>query len=97
MSFGASKSSDLLTADAVIAARPCYITGVNIIPAAAASTIVIYDNASAASGTVVAKVTAVANGESVLHQFDSPIECLKGAYADVTGASAGFIVYYILG
>jgi hypothetical protein len=87
-------SSGLRTADAAILARGGLVHAVTIIPAAAASSVAIYDNASAGSGTVLAQVNAVANGESVTVEFSNPIAANLGIYADVTGASASYIVHY---
>lgn len=87
-------SSDLLTADTAVCATSGLLYGVTLIPAAAASTVVIYDNPSAASGKVMAKVQAVANGESVYIGFNSPVGANTGIYADVAGASAAFIVHF---
>lgn len=90
-------TSGLQTADGGGAiTQPCYLHAVTIVPAAAASSIVLYDNATAASGTVLAKVQGVANGETVTQMFDNPVFCSNGIYGDVTGASAAFIFYYSL-
>ena len=94
MSLETCMSSGLKTADTAIYARPCKIHGIQLIPAAAASSVVVYDNASAASGTVTAKILAVANGESVNYVPLAPIECLNGIYADVGGTDAAFIIHF---
>ncbi len=88
-------SSGLLTADAAVVARPCLIHAVTLVPAAADSSIIVYDSA-AASGTAVAKITALANAKSEHVVFPHPIQCNTGAYADISGASAGFILYFSL-
>lgn len=90
-------SSGLQTADAAIAARGGFIHAVTVIPAAAASSVVLYDNATAASGLELAKVAAVANGVSVHYNFAEPICANKGIFADVSGSGAAYIVYYSLG
>lgn len=91
-----ANSSGLKTANAAIATRNCRLLGVTLIPAAAASSVVIYDNTSAASGTVLAKLGAVANGESVQIWFEDGVEALNGLYAVISGASAEYIVHYAL-
>lgn len=88
------QSSGLLSADAVISNAPARIHGITLIQASAACSVVIYDNASAASGTVVAQVNNVVNATSVFFGFNTPVECLNGAYADVTGTGASFIVHF---
>ncbi len=89
-------SSDLLTADTAVVPRGAFLHGVSLIPAAAACSVIIYDNASAASGTVLAKPSGVANGASVDLFFNYPVCANKGIYADVSGSGAAFIVYYSL-
>lgn len=87
-------SSGLLTADGAVYAQPCLLHGVVLNPAAAASSVVLYDNQTAASGTVVAKVLAVANGTSIDVIFNNPVVCSNGLYLDITGASADCVVYF---
>ncbi len=87
-------SSGLKSSSAVISARPCAIHAVTVVDAAAAATVIVYDNASGASGTVVAQVNATVNASSNIVMFSHPVECLAGAYAAVTGTSAGYIIHY---
>jgi len=95
--FQAISSSGLKSADAAIVAGPCRLMGIKLNPAAADSTLVVYDNASAASGTAVAKASLKANAKGEVEWFGPQgIECRNGIYADVTGASAEYIVYYAL-
>lgn len=95
MSLETCKSSDLLTADAAISARPCKIHGITLVQASAACSVVLYDNASAASGVVIAKILNAVNSTSVREMYTPcPIECLNGCYADVTGSGAGYIVHW---
>lgn len=89
-------SSGLKTADAAIVTRACLLHAVELIPAAAASTLVLHDNSGAASGLELAKLSAIANGESVYMTFDNPVRASEGIYANVEGASAAYIVYYSL-
>lgn len=91
-----STSSGLLSASAAVAARPAIVQSVTVVPAAADATVVLYDNASAASGTVLAKVFALANGASVSIAFNHPIQASNGIYLDISGASAAAIVTYSL-
>lgn len=89
-------SSGLLSASAAIQAQGGYIHAITLIPAAAASTLTVYDNASAASGTVVAATTAVATGASTTVSFHWPVPANAGIYASVTGTGATFIIHYSL-
>lgn len=88
-------SSGLKTSDGIIAARPCRLIGVTIIAGSDLGAVIVYDNASAASGNVVAKITAVTTATQTI-VFNCGVECLNGLYADVSGTSAGYIVHYQL-
>lgn len=84
-----STSSGLLTvATTAVCVAPCVLTSIILNPAAAASSVVIYDNASAASGTVLGELLAVANGASVSQAFNSPILATKGLTVVVAGSGA---------
>lgn len=92
--MASSRSSGLKTADAAIA------TGVNRVNAVTllgdgtnAASLILYDN-TAASGTVLAKVTQLATARLTHIIFENPVYAEKGIYADVTGTGAEYIVYY---
>lgn len=81
------------TASAVIYAGPCFLHAVVIVGGSATGDVIIYDNASAASGTKlthVSSLTLVTNEIS----FNNPVRALNGLYADVTGTGAEYYVYY---
>ena len=87
-------SSGRKTADAVIAARPCKLMSVTLEgDGTNACDITLYDNASAGSGTVLAKILLPASGAKY-EQFSSNagVVALNGIYADVTGTGA--VSYY---
>lgn len=90
-------SSGLLSADAVIMARGGFIHALTIIPAAADCSVAIYDNAASAAGTIRVKISALANGQSNHINFAWPIPMNIGAFADVSGTGANYIVFYSLG
>jgi hypothetical protein len=93
--MASSITSGLKSADAVIATGRNRINAVTLIADGTnAANVVVYDNASAASGTVLAKVTAVAGQGTVHVIFENPVTANDGIYADVTGTGAGYIVYY---
>lgn len=95
MNLEPSTSSDLQTADVAIYARPCALTGIQVNPAAADATLIIYDNASAASGVVLAKVLVKASTSGTTVRLpEGGVAARNGLYADTTGAAAEFIVYY---
>lgn len=88
-------SSGLKSADAVIYSKPCIYYGAKLLSDSANdATLIIYDNASAASGTVVDKVQLLA---SLL--WDESLNvcgvvCNNGIYADMTGTGVNYIVYF---
>lgn len=94
LQYSATTSSDLLTADAAVYAHPCLLHTVTLIPAAADSTVVIYDNATAASGKVLAKIFVLATTASQTIHFTIPVRANNGLFADVTGVAAGYIVHF---
>ncbi len=93
---GTNLSSDLLTADTAVLDRRGILTGVNIITDQTNDvTLIIYDNASAASGTVLFK--AIVPGTEDTAYFRMPgegVRCVNGLYADVTGTGAEFVLHY---
>lgn len=91
-----AKSSGLQTTDQVIAARSAQLCSVTVTPAAADATLIIYDHPSAASGTVLAKIKALANAKSETVVFVAPVYGLTGIFADITGASAEYVVSFKL-
>lgn len=89
-----SISSGLQTADATIASGRNRINAITLITDGTnAATLLVYDN-TAASGTVIAKVTAAAIQNTVHVVFEKPVKAENGLYADVTGTGAGYIVFY---
>jgi len=94
-------SSDRLTADTAILARPGRLMGVILEgDGTNAASVILYDNASAASGRVLCKMMLKASSNDLVYPAVIPeggIECTKGIYADVTGTGAAFIVYYQAG
>jgi hypothetical protein len=89
-------SSGRKTADAAISARPALLKGVTLEgDGTNACSVIIYDNASAASGTVLAKVLLPASGDMYVSWSESDgVEAINGLYADVAGTGAAYIVHY---
>lgn len=92
--MASSRSSGLLTADGVIATGRNRVNAITLIGGSTASSVVVYDNASAASGTVVGKATQPTQNVTTHIIFENPVQCENGIYADVTGTSAEYIVYF---
>lgn len=94
MSYAVTSSGQLAAGTTTVQAYPCVLSCLSISPAAAGSTITVYDNASAASGTILASLESPASGSSISLSFNNPINALNGLTVVVTGASAtGFITY----
>jgi len=92
--MASSRSSGLKTSDAVIATGRNRINAITLIGGSTPSTVVVYDNASAASGTVLAKATQ-STSMAVTHLlFENPVVAEDGIYADVSGSGAEYIVYF---
>ena len=92
--MASSRSSGLNTADAAIAVGRNRINAVTLIGGSTASSVILYDNASAASGTVLAKLTQATNLGMTHVLFENPVFAENGIYADVDGTGAEYIVYY---
>ena len=93
--MASSRSSGLKTAGAVISAGRNRINAITLLgDGTNAASLIIYDNASAASGLVLAKVTQLATTRLTHILFDNPVFAENGLYADVTGTGAEYIVYY---
>lgn len=99
MSMNPSTSSGLKSADGIILAMPGRLMGLQVnADGTNQATVVLYDNASAASGTVLAKVIVDATLTSEeLVVGEAGVVVNNGIYADVTGTGAEFIVYFTPG
>lgn len=92
-------SSDLKSADAAISAIGAYLHGVMLISDGTnTASITIYDNATAASGLVLAKISIAATTAAPTYvTFNNPVSANKGIFADVSGTGANYIVYFSQG
>lgn len=85
------------TADTAICAIACKLHGIILEnDGTNACSAIVYDNASAASGTVLAKVLLPASSTvlSLPIIFNAPVAALNGIYVDVTGTGAAYEVYF---
>lgn len=93
-----AQSSGLLAADGIVYAGPCYFWGV---VAGAdntnAGSVILYDNASAASGTVISKVIVDATTTNAGSMPGVPVYCKNGLYLDIGGTGAECVVYFSAG
>jgi len=93
----ANRSSGLKTADGVIRANKAILAGVHInTDGTNDALVVLYDNASAASGTVVFQQTVTGGDDSIPFSMpDGGVYCKNGLYADITtSGTMSFIVYF---
>lgn len=74
--------------DGILVGSPIKIYAATIFPSSSNSSINIYDNSSAATGTVKVEISGATAFESKRYTFDPPISMENGAYVDVTTASA---------
>lgn len=92
-------SSGLKTSDVAIMAMPGRLMGLQVIgDGTNAATAILYDNASAASGTVLAKVIVDAGltyEELVIGE--EGIVCNNGIYLDIGGTGAEAVIQYCPG
>ena len=81
-----------VTGDAVISAHRTTFVGLSVRNATgAANTVSLYDNASAASGTVIAVVDLVATVGHAWIAVPCGVRCENGLYLDSTGAITGSV------
>lgn len=67
----------VVEADAVVSAAPCHLLSVCV---NATGAVIIYDNASAASGTKLWQGVG-----PLSHTFLKPVRAVNGLYCDITG------------
>lgn len=92
-----SQSSGLKSADGVICDRPCILHSVQVVADGTnAATAILYDNASAASGTVVAKIITDATLTYDDFTPSNGVQCNKGLYLDLGGTGCEVIVHFSL-
>lgn len=89
-----SITSDLKTTAAVIAVGRSRVNAVTVLTDGTnAATVILYDNASAASGKVLAKVIVPGANRTEHVVFFNPIVAENGVFASVSGTGAEYIVY----
>ena len=85
-------NSTTVTASAAVKTGPGMLHGVTITAAGDTATVILYDN-TAGSGTVIQKLSAVANTSAVV-TFPAPLVFSTGCYAAVTGTTPSATVAY---
>lgn len=90
-----STTSGDITADGVVLNKPGRLDSCIVIADGTnAASVILYDNASAASGTVLARVSIPATGVYQVFLSEAGIIANKGIYADVTGTGCIVIVHF---
>lgn len=94
-----STSSGLLSADVAVSDTSGRLHALTVLTDGTnAATVVLYDNASAASGTVLAKViVAGADRMAVFSPHDAGVVVNQGIFLDITGTGAEAIVHFTKG
>jgi hypothetical protein len=78
-----------VTATGAVSGAACTYRGLSI-GSTAGATVALYDNASAASGTVLASFTLAANGFQHIDIADG-VRCSNGIYLSATAAVQGHV------
>ena len=86
----ATPSGDLAVGTTAVSDKPALLHSINLSNTTAAGTLVVYDHPSAASGTVVHRVSLEAGtaGGSTSMTFDTPLVCNQGITVVVAGTGA---------
>lgn len=80
-------ASSVCTASGVVKAGPGRVVSVVLAGGADASTLILYDHASAASGTELLRLSAVAAGSAAVSFGEEAILAATGIYAALTGTA----------
>lgn len=89
-------SSGIKSGSGVIIAGPALLTDLSVFTDGSnEATVVLYDNASAASGTELGKIIVLAASKSGGLFIPIPVRALNGIYLSLTGTGASAIVSYI--
>lgn len=81
------------TADGILVAEPCILHAITVHATTAGGAALVYDNASAASGTVVADLSTAVDAETIVLS-GLKVRCNNGLYVNLT--TANVVVYYSL-
>jgi hypothetical protein len=89
------KSSGEKSASAVIFAAPALLTSIDILPPASGNAVLkIYDNPSAASGTLLWEGQVQTAGTSLTVDLSIPVWAGTGIYASLSGTATTYVVRF---
>ena len=97
MSLGSARSSGSIAAGAttVVVAQSTLLRGIAAVSDGTnVATVIAYDNASASSGTILAKVSASATQGQQYVNFATPIKAENGITVAVTGTGTPTAIVY---
>jgi hypothetical protein len=92
-----TSSGSLAVGTTSISTMPGLVCNVVLNPGSAASSVTIYDNATAASGTVLFSLVGAASGSSIAAALSCPIIANKGITVVVAGTAATAFVGFTQG
>jgi hypothetical protein len=82
-------------ADGVIFARPCRVHSIMLeTDGTNVATCILYDNPSAASGTVLASLSCLGADRQATWSLDCGVEANSGVYLDIGGTGAKVVIHY---
>ncbi len=79
-----------VTGGGAVSATPCTYRGLSVFSTAGA-TVAVYDNASGAAGTVLAKFVLAANGDKQINVPDG-VRCAAGIFLSASAAIEGSVL-----
>ncbi len=92
-----TSSGSLAVGTTAVSTKPGLLCNIVLNPGSAASTVTIYDNPSAASGTILWSMVGVANGSSIPVEFSAPLVASLGLTVVVAGTVATALIGYTQG
>ena len=93
IAYGYQRTSYEQTADAVVCGKVCKLTSVGVITDGTNDAkIVIYDNATEASGRVIWEMTVIGAGNFGGRYWEPALQVKNGIFVDVSGTGASYVV-----
>ncbi len=81
------------TASGIVRGSPGMLCGAVLAAGSDVATLTVYDNGAAGSGTILLKLTAIANTSASV-VFPDPVSASKGLWAVLTGTAENATVYF---
>lgn len=94
MSQPVTSSGSLAVGTNIVINQPALLHSIILNPGSAASSVTVYENASAASGLVLGALVGATSGSSVEVAFNAPIYSRYGLTVVVAGTAATAIISY---